>query len=38
MNILNILCRFVSSYNKNIIFITKNSKINRVSLTQSYYK
>lgn len=36
MNILNILCRFVSSCEKNIIFITKNSKINRVSLTQSY--
>ena len=36
MNILNILCRFVSSRDKNIIFITKNSKINRVSLTQSY--
>ena len=37
MNILNILCRFVSSCDKNIIiFITKNSKINRVSLTQSY--
>lgn len=37
MNMLNILCCFVSRCDKNnIFFITKNSKLNRVSVTQSY--